>query len=442
MLHDRDRIFTNLYGEQPWGLEAARRRGDWDGTKDLVLKGRDWLVQQIKDSGLRGRGGAGFGTGLKWSFMPKQPTGPQYLVVNADESEPGTCKDREIMRHDPHKLVEGCLIAGAAMACTAAYIYIRGEFIREGEVLEAAIREAYDAGLIGKDACGSGYDFDVYLHRGAGAYICGEETALIESLEGKKGQPRLKPPFPAMVGLYGRPTTVNNVETIAVAPTILRRGASWFAALGRPNNTGTKIYCISGHVNRPCVVEDEMGIPLRTLIDKHCGGVRGGWDNLLAVIPGGSSVPLLPKSICDTVRMDFDSLREVQSGLGTAGVIVMDRSTDVVRAIARLSKFYMHEFVRPVHAVPRGHGLALAHDDAHGRGAGQAGGDRSLARRDQGDRGPHHLRARRRGGLAGPGADPAFPARDRAADHDLHARDAARRVMPNRTAPGIDACPS
>ena len=343
MLHDRDRIFTNLYGEHPWGLDAARGRGDWDGTKEFVLKGRDWLVQQVKDSGLRGRGGAGFGTGLKWSFMPKQPTGPQYLVVNADESEPGTCKDREIMRHDPHKLVEGCLIAGAAMGCTAAYIYIRGEFIREGEVLEAAIQEAYDAGLIGKDACGSGYDFDVYLHRGAGAYICGEETALIESLESKKGQPRLKPPFPAMVGLYGRPTTVNNVETIAVAPTILRRGASWFAALGRPNNTGTKIYCISGHVNRPCVVEDEMGIPLRTLIDKHCGGVRGGWDNLLAVIPGGSSVPLLPKSICDTVRMDFDSLREVQSGLGTAGVIVMDRSTDVVRAIARLSKFYMHE---------------------------------------------------------------------------------------------------
>ncbi len=343
MLHDRDRIFTNLYGEHSWGLEAARRRGDWDGTKDLVLKGREWLVQQIKDSGLRGRGGAGFGTGLKWSFMPKQPTGPHYLVVNADESEPGTCKDREIMRHDPHKLVEGCLIAGAAMACTAAYIYIRGEFIREGEVLAAAIQEAYDAGLIGKDACGTGYDFDVYLHRGAGAYICGEETALIESLEGKKGQPRLKPPFPAMVGLYGRPTTVNNVETIAVAPAILRRGPSWFAALGRPNNTGTKIYCVSGHVNRPCVVEDEMGIPLRTLIDTHCGGVRGGWDNLLAVIPGGSSVPLLPKSICDTVRMDFDSLREVQSGLGTAGVIVMDRSTDVVRAIARLSKFYMHE---------------------------------------------------------------------------------------------------
>jgi NADH-quinone oxidoreductase subunit F len=343
MLHDRDRIFTNLYGERPWNLEAARRRGDWDGTKDIILKGRDWLVKEMKESGLRGRGGAGFPTGLKWSFMPKQADGPVYLVVNADESEPGTCKDREIIRNEPHKLIEGCLLAGAAMGCTAGYIYIRGEFVREAQILQAAIAEAYAAGLIGKNACGSGYDFELYLHRGAGAYICGEETGLLESLEGKKGQPRLKPPFPAAVGLYGRPTTVNNVETIAVVPTIYRRGAAWFAGLGRPNNTGTKIFCISGHVNQPCTVEEEMGIPLKTLLEKHAGGVRGGWDNLLAVIPGGSSVPLIPKEICDTVRMDFDSLREVQSGLGTAGVIVMDRSTDIVKAIARLSKFYMHE---------------------------------------------------------------------------------------------------
>jgi NADH-quinone oxidoreductase subunit F len=343
MLHDRDRIFTNLYGEEPPGLEAARRRGDWDGTKDLILKGRDWLVQETKDSGLRGRGGAGFPTGVKWSFMPKQTNGPVYLVVNADESEPGTCKDREIMRHDPHKLVEGCLIAGAAMGATAGYIYIRGEYVREAQALDAAIAEAYEAGLLGKDACGSGYDFELYLHRGAGAYICGEETALLQSLEGKTGQPRLKPPFPAMVGLYGRPTTINNVETIAVVPTILRRGASWFAGIGRKNNTGTKIYCVSGHVNQPCVVEDAMSIPLRELIDRHCGGVRGGWDNLLAVIPGGSSVPLIPRHVCDEVLMDFDSLRDAQSGLGTAGVIVMDKSTDVVRAITRLAKFYMHE---------------------------------------------------------------------------------------------------
>ena len=343
MLHDRDRIFTNLYGELDPGLKGARERGDWDGTKDLILKGRDWLVQEMKDSGLRGRGGAGFPTGMKWSFMPKQPTGPVYLVVNADESEPGTCKDREILRHDPHKLVEGCLIAGAAMGCTAGYIYIRGEFVREAQALERAVAEAYAEGLLGRNACGSGYDFELYVHRGAGAYICGEETALIESLEGNKGQPRLKPPFPAMVGLYGRPSTVNNVETIAVAPTILRRGASWFAGFGRKNNTGTKVYCISGHVNQPCVVEDAMSIPLKELIEKHAGGVRGGWNNLLGVIPGGASVPVIPKSICDTVLMDFDALREVQSGLGTAGVIVMDKSTDIIRAIARLSKFYMHE---------------------------------------------------------------------------------------------------
>jgi len=293
---------------------------------------------------LRGRGGAGFPTGLKWSFMPKEPDGkPTYLVVNADEGEPGTCKDREMMRHDPHKLVEGCLIAGFAMRASAAYIYIRGEFFVEANNLEAAVSEAYDAGLIGPNACGSGYSFDVFVHRGAGAYICGEETALIESLEGKKGQPRLKPPFPAGVGVWGRPTTVNNVESIAVAPTIMRRGAAWFAGLGRENNTGTKVFCISGHVEQPCNVEEEMSIPLRELIEKHAGGVRGGWDNLLAIIPGGSSVRMLPKSICDTVLMDFDSLSAEKSGLGTAAVIVMDKSTDLIKAIARLSQFYAHE---------------------------------------------------------------------------------------------------
>jgi NADH-quinone oxidoreductase subunit F len=344
MLDDKDRIFTNLYGFEDWRLEGARARGDWDGTKDILAKGRDWIINEMKTSGLRGRGGAGFPTGVKWSFMPKQSDGrPSFLVVNADEGEPGTCKDRDMMRNDPHKLVEGCLIASFACGANACYIYIRGEFYREAERLEYAIQEAYDAGLIGKNACGSGFDFDLYLHRGAGAYICGEETALLESLEGRKGQPRRKPPFPAGAALYGCPTTVNNVESIAVAPTILRRGGAWFAGLGRPNNTGTKVFCISGHVNNPCNVEDVMGIPLRELIDKHAGGVRGGWDNLLAVIPGGSSVPLIPKSICDDVLMDFDSLRAVQSGLGTAAVIVMDKSTDVVAAIARLSKFYKHE---------------------------------------------------------------------------------------------------
>ncbi|MFM2043707.1 MAG: NADH-quinone oxidoreductase chain [Pseudomonadota bacterium] len=344
MLRDEDRIFTNLYGFESPFLEGARQRGDWSGTKELLDLGRDKIIDLVKESGLRGRGGAGFSTGMKWSFMPKKTDGgPVYLVVNADEGEPGTCKDREIMRHDPHKLIEGCLIAGFAIGASATYIYIRGEFYSEAANVQRAIDEAYESGLVGKNACGSGYDHDVYLHLGAGAYICGEETALIESLEGKKGQPRNKPPFPAMAGLYSRPTTVNNVESIAVVPTILRRGASWFANLGRPKNTGTKLFCISGHVNNPCTVEEEMGIPLRELIDKHCGGVRGGWDNLMAVIPGGSSVPVLPKEICDTVLMDFDSLREVRSGLGTAAVIVMDTSTDIVKAITRLSKFYMHE---------------------------------------------------------------------------------------------------
>ncbi|MFM8800641.1 MAG: NADH-quinone oxidoreductase subunit NuoF [Tagaea sp.] len=344
MLQDKDRIFTNLYGDGDWGLKGAMARGDWDGTKDILAKGRDWIIKEIQDSGLRGRGGAGFPTGMKWSFMPKKSDGrPHYLVVNADESEPGTCKDREILRHDPHKLVEGCLIAGFAMGANAAYIYVRGEFYNEASHLELAVQQAYEAKLLGDDACGSGWKFDVYVHRGAGAYICGEETALIESLEGKKGQPRLKPPFPAGVGLYGCPTTVNNVESIAVAPTIIRRGAAWFAGIGRPKNSGTKLFCISGHVNKPCTVEEAMSIPLKELLEKHCGGVRGGWDNLLAVIPGGSSVPALPKSICDTVLMDFDALREVRSGLGTAAVIVMDKSTDIVKAIARLSRFYMHE---------------------------------------------------------------------------------------------------
>ena len=344
MLDDKDRIFTNLYGFHDWRLDGAQARGDWDNTKAILEKGQEAILEEVKASGLRGRGGAGFSTGTKWSFMPKKSDGrPSYLVVNADEGEPGTCKDRDMMRHDPHKLIEGCLIACFAMRAVAAYIYIRGEFHQEADHLEYAIAEAYEAGLIGKNACGSGYDCDIYVHRGAGAYICGEETALIESLEGKKGQPRLKPPFPAAMGVWGCPTTVNNVESIAVVPTILRRGPAWFAAIGRPNNTGTKVFCISGHVNNPCNVEDAMGIPLKELIEKHAGGVRGGWDNLLAIIPGGSSVPLLPKSICDEVLMDFDSLKNVKSGLGTAAVIVMDKSTDLVRAIARLSKFYTHE---------------------------------------------------------------------------------------------------
>ncbi|MGB6908848.1 MAG: NADH-quinone oxidoreductase subunit NuoF [Methyloceanibacter sp.] len=343
MLKDSDRIFKNLYGFHDWRLKAARARSAWDGTKAMIERGHEAIIEEVKTSGLRGRGGAGFPTGLKWSFMLKQSDGrPNYLVINADESEPGTCKDRDIMRHDPHLLIEGALLAGFAMRAHAAYIYIRGEFIREREVLQAAIDEAYDAKLIGQNNS-NGWDFELYLHHGAGAYICGEETALLESLEGKKGMPRLKPPFPANVGLYGAPTTVNNVESIAVVPDILRRGATWFASLGKPNNTGTKLFCLSGHVNKPCNVEEEMGVPLRELIDRHAGGVRGGWDNLLAVIPGGSSVPCIPASECDDLPMDFDSLKELKSGLGTAAVIVMDKSTDIIRAIARLSYFYKHE---------------------------------------------------------------------------------------------------
>lgn len=343
MLAEKDKIFINLHGGLGVDLASHKKRGDWLDTKKILANGRDWLIEQIKASGLRGRGGAGFSTGMKWSFMPKTSEKPSYLVVNADESEPGTCKDRDILRYEPHKLIEGCVLASAAIGAKTCYIYIRGEFYNEAEILQKALDEAYEAKLIGKKACGSSLDIDIYLHRGAGAYICGEETALLESLEGKKGQPRLKPPFPAGAGLYGCPTTINNVESIAVVPTILRRGANWFASIGKPNNTGTKLFCISGHVNKPCNVEEAMGISLKELIEKHAGGVRGGWDNLLAIIPGGSSCPMITKEIAENVTMDFDSLRAAGSGLGTGGVIVMDKSTDLIYAIARLSKFYMHE---------------------------------------------------------------------------------------------------
>jgi len=343
-LSDEDRIFTNLYGRHDWRLKGALARGDWYKTKEIILKGHEWILGEMKTSGLRGRGGAGFPSGLKWSFMNKPPDGrPKYLVVNADEGEPGTCKDREIMRNDPHKLVEGCLIAGRAMGARAAYIYIRGEFYNEASNMQVAINEAYKAGLIGKNACGSDYDFDVFMHRGAGAYICGEETALIESLEGKQGKPRLKPPFPADVGVFGCPTTVANVETVAVAPEICRRGGSWFLGMGRPRNSGQKLFNISGHVNNPCTVEEEMSIPLRELIERHCGGIKGGWDNLLAIIPGGSSTPLMPKDVCNEALMDFDDLVRCQSSLGTAAVIVMSKDCDIVRCIHRLIEFYKHE---------------------------------------------------------------------------------------------------
>lgn len=343
-LKDEDRIFTNLYGRHDWHLKGAMARGDWYKTKEIVLKGTDWILKEVSKSGLRGRGGAGFPSGMKWGFMNKPSDGrPKFLVVNADEGEPGTCKDREIMRHDPHKLVEGCLIAGKSMGARAAYIYIRGEFYNEASNMQVAINEAYKAGLIGRNACGTGYDFDVFMHRGAGAYICGEETALIESMEGKQGKPRMKPPFPADIGVFGCPTTVANVETVAVAPEICRRGGDWFASFGRERNRGTKLFNISGHVNNPTTVEEEMSIPLQELIERHAGGVIGGWDNVQAIIPGGSSVPLIPKSVAEEALMDFDSLVACQSGLGTGAVIVMNKQADVVKCIARLMKFYQHE---------------------------------------------------------------------------------------------------
>ena len=345
MLQDKDRIFTNLYGDFGRDIVSAKSRGDWKDTAAIIAKGKDWIINEVKVSELRGRGGAGFPTGMKWSFAPKEikPGRPHYLIINADESEPGTCKDRDIIRFEPQKLIEGCLISSYAIGANTCYIYIRGEYFNESKILQEAINEAYKEGLIGKNACGTGFDLDIHIHLGAGAYICGEETALIESIEGNKGQPRLKPPFPALVGLYGCPTIVNNVETIAVVPTILKRGGKWFASFGRAKNTGTKIFCISGNVNNPCNVEEEMGIPLKELIEKHAGGVVGGWENLQAVIPGGSSMPVLSKKICDTIKMDFDSLVEVQSGLGTAGVVVIDKSQDIVKCFARIARFYKHE---------------------------------------------------------------------------------------------------
>ena len=345
MLQDKDRIFTNLYGDFGRDIVSAKSRGDWKDTAALIAKGKDWIINEVKLSELRGRGGAGFPTGMKWSFAPKEikPGRPHYLIINADESEPGTCKDRDIIRFEPQKLIEGCLIASYAIGANTCYIYIRGEYFNESKILQEAINEAYKEGMIGKNACGTGFDLDIHIHLGAGAYICGEETALIESIEGNKGQPRLKPPFPALVGLYGCPTIVNNVETIAVVPTILKRGGKWFASFGRAKNTGTKIFCISGNVNNPCNVEEEMGIPLKELIEKQAGGVVGGWENLQAVIPGGSSMPVLSKKICDTIKMDFDSLVEVQSGLGTAGVVVIDKSQDIVKCFARIARFYKHE---------------------------------------------------------------------------------------------------
>ena len=343
ILADKDRIFTNLYGLHDWGLEGAKKRGCWNGTADIIAQTPEWICDQIKASGLRGRGGAGFPTGLKWTFMPKQESErPHYLVVTADESEPGACKDRDILRNDPHLLIEGCLIACRAIRAHTAYIYIRGEYVHERERLQAAIQQAYDAKLIGPGNI-HGWDCDVRVQHGGGAYICGDETALMESLEGKKGQPRLKPPFPAGAGIWGCPTTINNVESISVVGTILRRGADWFAGFGTEKSTGTKLFAASGHVNTPCVVEDAVGIPVKQLIEEHFGGVRGGWGNLKAVIPGGISVRMIPAHEAEEAVMTYEDLQARGSGLGTGTMIVFDKDADLVKAIARASYFYKHE---------------------------------------------------------------------------------------------------
>ncbi len=335
-------VYKNIHLENSHTLAVYKAGGGYQALeKALTLSGDD-IIDEVKRSGIRGRGGAGFPAGLKWSFIPKNDV-PKYLVCNADEGEPGTCKDRDILRYDPHLLIEGMIIAGYAVRAERGYVYIRGEFYREAERLQAAVDEAYAAGLLGDNILGRGVRFQLAVHRGAGAYVCGEETGLIESLEGKKGQPRLKPPFPANVGLYGGPTVINNVETLSAIPAILTNGGAWYSKLGVEKSSGTKLFSVSGHVNKPGNYEVELGIPLRVLLEEHAGGVRGGWDNLKGVIPGGSSTPVLTKAVCETVTMDYDALSRAGSMLGSGAVIVMDRSVCIVRAIARLSRFYRHE---------------------------------------------------------------------------------------------------
>ncbi|MEJ2398112.1 MAG: NADH-quinone oxidoreductase subunit NuoF [Gammaproteobacteria bacterium] len=374
--------FRTLQFDQPWTLENYRKVGGYS-VWQRILKEKippENIIEEMKTSALRGRGGAGFPTGLKWSFMPRQAPGQKYIVCNSDEGEPGTCKDRDILRFNPHQLIEGMAIAGYVIGATVGYNYIRGEFWEPYERFEHALAEAYQAGLLGKDIQGSGIDFDLYTHLGSGAYICGEETALLESLEGKKGQPRFKPPFPAGFGLYGRPTTINNTESLASVPVILEKGGQWFLEQGRPNNGGTKIFCVSGHVNKPGNFEVPLGTPFKDLLEM-AGGVRDG-HQLKAVIPGGSSVPVLPAEIVMDMDMDYDSIAKAGSMLGAGSVIVMDDSTCMVRALARLSHFYYEEscgqctpcregtgwLARVVHRIEHGQGkpddLALLDDVA------------------------------------------------------------------------------
>ncbi|HEU4652777.1 MAG TPA: NADH-quinone oxidoreductase subunit NuoF [Steroidobacteraceae bacterium] len=337
-------VFEPLSTDRPWELATYRTIGGYEVWERILREKipREQIIEEVKASGLRGRGGAGFPTGVKWSFMPRNAPIQKYVVCNSDESEPGTCHDRDILRYNPHALIEGMAIGGYAMGATVGYNYIRGEFLAEPVPrFEAALKEAYEAGLLGKNIQGSGVDFDLYTYVGAGAYICGEETALLESLEGKQGRPRFKPPFPANYGLYGKPTTINNTQSYASVPTILRKGPKWFADLGVPNSGGTLIFSVSGHVNKPQNIELPLGIPFKELLD-ICGGVRGG-RQLKAVIPGGSSVPVVPGHVMMDVTMDYDSLRKIGSALGTGAMIVMDETTCMVRVLERISRFYYAE---------------------------------------------------------------------------------------------------
>ena len=336
--------FATRHLDKPWSLESYKKVGGYEALKKVLTTdmSQDDVINELKTAALRGRGGAGFSTGMKWSFMPKNKPGQKYIVCNSDESEPGTCKDRDILRYNPHALVEGMIIAGYAIGASAGYNYMRGEFQTEPfEHFEAALAEAREAGLLGENILGSGFNFELYGHLGAGAYICGEESALLESLEGKKGQPRFKPPFPAQFGLFGRPTTINNTETLASVPSVVRNGSEWFLNLGKPNNGGVKVFCVSGHVNSPGNFEIPLGTPFAELLEM-AGGVTTG-RQLKAVIPGGSSMPVMTAEQIMGCTMDYDSIREAGSAMGSGGVIVMDDSTCMVKAIARLSRFYYAE---------------------------------------------------------------------------------------------------
>lgn len=336
-------IYKNIHREGSHTLAVYQAHGGYASLDKVLTMEPQAVIDEVKTASIRGRGGAGFPAGLKWSFIPKDPAVNKYLCCNADEGEPGTCKDRDIIRYDPHLLLEGMLITCYAVGISRAYVYIRGEFFREAEILQKAIDEALAANLLGANIKGSGFSLDLNIHRGGGAYVCGEETGLIESLEGKKGQPRVKPPFPAIVGLYGGPTVINNVETLAAIPTIMEKGGEWYAALGPQNSNGTKVFSVSGHVNKPGNYEVDLGTPLKTLLNDYAGGVRGGWENLKGVIPGGSSSPILTPDVCETITMDYDAMMKAGTMLGSGAVIVIDKSVCIVKAIARLSQFYRHE---------------------------------------------------------------------------------------------------